>query len=177
MTKRLSRLDSWCARYVLSAFASFAFLVGTSKAADVTATWDGGSGNWSDASRWILNPLGAPVVPNNTSTTFDVVINSGTVTQDFVGGVVVEDIHLAGGTLSGNGDVTATGTSSWSKGTLSGNGKTTIAAGGTLSVTPFSNSLQRTDRVLENAGELSFNQANYEWFFSNATLNNLAGVR
>ena len=135
MTKCLSRLDSWCARCSWCAFASFAFLVGTTKAADVTATWDGATGNWSDASHWMLDPLGAPVVPNNTSTTFDVVINAGTVTQDFVGGVEIGNLDFAGGAIKSSGALTLTGPNSvWSGGVFSEHGSTVIADGAQLNL-------------------------------------------
>ncbi len=61
------------------------------------ATWLGGTGNWSDATRWSTNPL----FPNNGNGGFVFVasLGSGSITQDVAGGVIIEQLQMSGGTL------------------------------------------------------------------------------
>ncbi len=54
-------------------------LLADSPAADFSAVWNGGNGNWSDALHWNTNPN----YPNNGGgITYDATINGGTVTLD-----------------------------------------------------------------------------------------------
>ncbi len=60
------------------------------------ATYNGGTGNWSNPASW--NPA---VVPNNgnNGTDYDVFFSSGTLTQDIVAGVIINQLFMSGGTL------------------------------------------------------------------------------
>lgn len=53
-----------------------------------TATWDGTSGDWSDASKWNTNPS----FPNNNGTHFDVQVDGGTVILDQA--IAVQSVDL-----------------------------------------------------------------------------------
>jgi hypothetical protein len=81
---------------------------------------------------------------------------------------------LSGGTLTGSGDVTLTGTSSWADGGMSGTGTTTVAAGATMSILHSIDALRLT-RTLENSGTISRSGTAFPWQFANGTLNNLVG--
>lgn len=60
------------------------------------ATYNGGTGNWSDPTRW--NPA---VIPNNgnNGADYDVFFASGSLTQDIVDGVIINQLFMSGGTL------------------------------------------------------------------------------
>ncbi len=60
------------------------------------ATYNGGSGNWSDSTKWTPG-----VVPNNgnNGVDYDVNFSSGTLTQDIVAGVTINQLFMSGGTL------------------------------------------------------------------------------
>ena len=60
------------------------------------ATYNGGTGNWSDPGSWTPG-----VVPNNgnNGTDYDVFFSSGTLTQDIVAGVIINQLFMSGGTL------------------------------------------------------------------------------
>ena len=60
------------------------------------ATFNGGTGNWSDPASW--NPS---VVPNNGNQgqDYDVTFSTGTLTQDIVSGVTINQLFMSGGTL------------------------------------------------------------------------------
>src|SRR5262245_12140024 len=83
------------ARRVLASVARLASLYISALAADVTSTWNGTTGNWSDATRWSSNPN----FPNNGNGgfTYDAIINSGSVTLDQ--DIAIEKLTLSGGTL------------------------------------------------------------------------------
>ena len=61
-----------------------------------SATYNGGTGNWSDPTKW--NPQ---VVPNNgnNGTDYDVFFASGALTQDIIAGVTINQLFMSGGTL------------------------------------------------------------------------------
>ena len=62
----------------------------------INATYKGGTRNWSDPGSWTPD-----LVPNNTRTglDFDVFFASGTLTQDIVEGVTINQLFMSGGTL------------------------------------------------------------------------------
>ncbi len=61
-----------------------------------SVTYNGGSGNWSDPNQWSPH-----VVPNNGNQgqEYDVTFASGTLTQDIVAGVTINQLFMSGGTL------------------------------------------------------------------------------
>lgn len=120
------------------------------RAADVVATWDNTAflQPWSDGTRWTTVPDVSPVVPNNGNggQTFDVIINIGNAIQDVAGGVVVNNLDLIDGFLSGDQPVTIVGepgnplaVSSWSGVTQNteiwNTGGVTVGADATLEIT------------------------------------------
>jgi hypothetical protein len=124
---------------------SFSVLAPSAAAADLTATWNNSTGNWSDATRWNTNPL----FPNNVNGgfTFDAIINGGAVALDQ--NITIEALSLGGAitrapatsfTLTLNGPFT------WTGGTegdhvldigvkLGGDGLWSVGGAGVLSVT------------------------------------------
>ena len=61
-----------------------------------SATYNGSTGNWSDSTNWTPG-----VVPNNgnNGVEYDVNFSSGTLTQDIVDGVTINQLFMSGGTL------------------------------------------------------------------------------
>ena len=61
-----------------------------------STTYNGGTGNWSDSTNWTPG-----VVPNNgnNGVDYDVTFSSGTLTQDIVDGVTINQLFMSGGTL------------------------------------------------------------------------------
>ncbi len=61
-----------------------------------STTYNGGTGNWSDPTKW--DP---EVVPNNgnNGADYDVTFSSGTLTQDIIAGVTINQLFMSGGTL------------------------------------------------------------------------------
>ncbi|MEO8044158.1 MAG: FecR domain-containing protein [Spartobacteria bacterium] len=62
----------------------------------ISAEYNGGTGNWSDPASWAPKP-----VPNNgnNGANYDVVFSNGTLTQDIVSGVTINQLFMSGGTL------------------------------------------------------------------------------
>jgi hypothetical protein len=70
----------------------------------VSATWNGSTGNWTDAARWSTNPI----VPNNNGIhVYNAHINGGTVTLDQP--IEVADFTLSRGVIDGTNSLTAHG--------------------------------------------------------------------
>ena len=61
-----------------------------------STTYNGGTGNWSDPTKWTPG-----IVPNNgnNGVDYDVNFSSGTLTQDIVDGVTINQLFMSGGTL------------------------------------------------------------------------------
>ncbi|MBK7948254.1 MAG: hypothetical protein IPK00_05835 [Deltaproteobacteria bacterium] len=97
-------------------------------AAAVTSTWGGGTGVWSDPTRWSTNPL----FPCNGQggNTFDVVIGSGTATLDL--DCTIDSLALSFN-LDGGFILEVLGAASWTTGTMGGSGTTQVGGGLTLS--------------------------------------------
>ena len=108
------------------------------------ATWLGGTGNWSDATRWSTNPL----VPNNGNGGFVFVASlaSGNVTQDIAGGVIIEQLQMSGGTLVLSNPLRLNSGLQFSGGTISS---------GTLNLAGTSNQ----DATMTVAGGLTINNS------------------
>jgi hypothetical protein len=173
MRKRVN----WMLCLLLAIVLTLSLVGAISVAASITDTWDGTTGDWSDAAHWIPTPPGSPVVPNNTATTFDVVVNGGTVTQDFVSGVIINNLNITNGQIANNGAITANGPNSmWTGGTLSGSGTTAVPVDSTLNVN-LSISATLAGQTLESAGTINFSQVTSgpTWRLINGTINNLAG--
>ena len=62
-----------------------------------TATYLGGTNGWNTSAAWSTNPL----VPNNGNggANFNVVMGSGSLTQDIAAGVTIQQLQMSGGTL------------------------------------------------------------------------------
>ena len=144
-------------------------------AADIVSTWDGTTGNWSDASKWDTLDF-----PNNAAQTYEAILNSGTVTLDQA--IILELLTQSGGTLTGSSDLTLTGTSTWSSGTQAGgSARTIVSSGATLDLD--SSSSKFLSRALENSGTVNLTTTSINFgglrFGSNSTdpgiVNNLAG--
>ena len=95
---------------------------------NLPCTWDGSTGNWSNASKWSCG-----YVP----TTLDnIVINSGTVTLDVVDAHIFT-FNLSGGILnSGGNNLTLSGALTWSGGTLGGSGTMEVMGAATITNAP-----------------------------------------
>jgi hypothetical protein len=77
--------------------------------------------------------------------------STGTITLQ--GQCTWSNAKLTGATITGAGDLTLVGVSTWSAGTMSGLGKTTVAAGATLNLSGGAHTLARR---LENFGTLNW---------------------
>ncbi len=127
--------------------------------ADITTTWDGGTGNWVDSPHW-----SGGVFPNNSAPNFyRAIINSGTVT--LAQAVSINQLTLGGGTITGSGTITLaaglvntiTGTPTIGGGTIFGGMGATISVqpGATLTVLDGANFFAQTSSpgyTLTNAG-------------------------
>ena len=80
-------------------------------------TWNGTTGTWSNAAKWL--PSGVPGPADN------VTIDAGIVTLDAAASI--NNLALTGGTLNGNFGMTIGGTFAWSGGAFGGSGTATIA--------------------------------------------------
>src|SRR5687767_10073043 len=95
-----------------------------SMAADITSTWNGSTGNWSDATKWSSNPL----FPNNGASTFDVIHNGGSLTVDQ--NIAIQKLNYSGGNLGGAGfTLTLNDLLTWTGGGMSGAGITQANGG------------------------------------------------
>ncbi len=143
--------------------------VGSLTAADVVATWDGSTGNWTDFARWSSNPL----YPSNGNGgfTYDVIIDSGIVTQDLLAGVTIENLTVSGGSILGEGDLTVNGLYTWTAGTMDGTGTTYLNGGVDIS----SNAGKNFYRPMVNAGTLTWSgTGDIRAYTVEATFTNLA---
>jgi MYXO-CTERM domain-containing protein len=99
-----------------------------SSPAQVNSTWNGTTGNWSDAARWSSNPL----FPNNGNggNTYNAVVNAGTVTVDQP--ITIEGLTFGGGTIATSSNLTLNAPFTTGIATLSGAGTFEARGGGTL---------------------------------------------
>jgi hypothetical protein len=74
-------------------------LVATTRA-DIIATWNGTTGNWSEAARW----SGGVTPQNSGPDLYDAVIGAGTVTLNQA--ITINQLAMSGGTLDGAGPLT-----------------------------------------------------------------------
>ena len=104
-------------------FALFCFVTGSSPAADVTSTWDGTDGVWSDSTKW-----DSALFPNNGNAglTYDAVIAAGAVDVDQPIGI--DALLFTGGTISG-ADALTLSSLTWTGGSFTGTGLVTVGGG------------------------------------------------
>jgi hypothetical protein len=103
---------------------------------------------------------------------------SSTATVNNNGSITVGQLQMAGGTLTGSGNLTATGASTWSAGSMDGTGKTIVSSGGTLAIDNGS-SIVYLYRVLENNGTIAWTGTGYVLGYKpsvTGTINNKAGA-
>jgi hypothetical protein len=141
-------------------------LLAGSAAAQVTSTWNGSTGNWTDVARW-----STPNFPNNGNggVNYNAVVNAGTVTlnQD----ITVTGFTMGGGTVSAPGaggpfTLTATNTLNWTGGTF-GAGQT-LRSNGTATI-----DFPGLGGTFNNAGTATLNSMTGT---AGAIMNNLAGA-
>jgi hypothetical protein len=101
-------------------FVIIALLLAQPRAvAAVMKTYIGGTGSWTDGSKW--DPPGQPDIGD------DVTISSGSVSLGV--DTAIATLTQSGGTLTGSGTLTVTGLVTWTSGTMSGSGTTVATAG------------------------------------------------
>jgi hypothetical protein len=88
----------------------------------VTSTWGGSTGDWSNRLKWTPT---SDYPHNNGSTTYDVIVNAGGVTQDVT--VAIQTLTLSGsafisGTSDGFPTLTCNGLLTWTNGSFLGGG-------------------------------------------------------
>ncbi|HEX2971911.1 MAG TPA: hypothetical protein VHP11_06240, partial [Tepidisphaeraceae bacterium] len=169
------------------------------QAAEVTSTWKGSSGNWTDSSKWLNDPamLG---YPGSTSTLCDVLIvgpntgftvtlntgvlinaltldakdsvlnqTSGKLTLGADSSITCGSYLLTGGTLAGQGNLLVSGTLAWNGGDMDAGGKTTIASAGNLQIA--GPYTKSLKRTLDNSGTIAHSESS---IYLQGTLNNLS---
>jgi len=85
-------------------------------AAQVSATWNGGSGSWTDATQWSSNPTYPLNGQPTAGDTYAVTIASGNVYRNVP--ITLAALNLTGGLVYGPSAVTVTGAMSWSAGVV-----------------------------------------------------------
>jgi hypothetical protein len=148
----------------ISLFLMVFLLLSTSyRVQDVSCTWDGTAGDWTDASKWSCDQ-----VPGEGDFA---TINDGTVT--LTGDISLEGLTFTYGTLTGPGDLT-TKILNWDQGTMSGTGTTTV--NDFLNITGVGY-MTLSDRTLNNAGDATWARAGSLFFNTpETTFNNLEGA-
>jgi fibronectin-binding autotransporter adhesin len=136
--------------------------------AQTTSTWDGSTGNWTDALRWSTNPN----FPNdgNGGVNYTAVINAGSVTLNQAIGVT--GFTMGGGTLAGPSvggpfTLTAAGTINLNSGTLAAG--VTVRNNGTANI----NGNYNVNGLFINAGTVANGGTGGS---SSGTITNLAGA-
>ena len=146
------------------------------RAATAVATWGDGTGNWSNLSNW----TGTSAVPNNAGgTTYEAVINSGTVTLDQ--DVTVQNLTVAKAwytmpnspELASNKTLTVMGAFYWDHGVLSGTG--TINAMGSMTLDPAT-WLITNRQTINNYGTAAWLGSFRYALVNGGTINNMAGA-
>ncbi|HEU4855618.1 MAG TPA: hypothetical protein VFS89_10130, partial [Nitrosospira sp.] len=130
----------------------------------VDRTWFGGAGDWGVDTNW--SPTGVPGISDKA------IINSGNSTLSFNTGIT--GLDLSSGTLSGTGNLTLSGLSSWTGGSISGAASTTF--NDTLDIIGNNGKGISGTRVINlndttTWGGNTGNSGN-TLFFSNGTINN-----
>jgi len=119
-----------CRRWGLILIPLLPAVVASASPGDLTATWDGATGDWTDPIHWTTDPL----YPDNGNggQSFGAVIEGGSVTlNDFV---TVNDLVLDADLDGGAGFLTVQGAAAWNGGTMGGRGTLLVAPGGSLDI-------------------------------------------
>ncbi len=135
---------------------SIAFVCRPIQGADVSATWLGATGNWTEAANWDTNP----VYPNNGSgTTFDATINGGDVTLDQ--NITLQQLFYNGDKLEGSFDLLLNEGLTWTGGEIAGSSGSKIdLATGSVSMIAAPATGTETDatlsgRAINNGGSVT----------------------
>lgn len=134
------------------------------------STWDGTTGNWTQATRWSTNP----VFPNNNGpNAYDAQIAAGAVTLDQ--NITINRLQLSGGVIEGNSALTAAEGIAWTGGTVRGSGILNLGTAGPTTITGPSAALILNARTVNNAGSATFTAGTIRGG-NGAVLNNQAGA-
>ncbi len=98
---------------IIAALAASGFI---QPALAVDRTWFGSTGDWGVDTNW--SPIGVPGISDKA------IINRGNSTLSFNTGIT--GLDLSNGTLSGTGNLTLSGLSTWTRGTITGAATTTF---------------------------------------------------
>jgi len=119
---------------------------------------------------------GTVAVADQTSITGDGVLEVAGGSLTVAGAASLDRLTLSGGTLTGTGELTLMGESSWTSGYMTGTGKTIVAAEASLALSGTGG--KYLSRVLENAGVMTYAGGGLQYgALENAagTISNLAG--
>lgn len=108
------------------------FSIPAVRAAQLSCSWGGGAGNWTDLN-WNSGAGCNGVFPHNNGDTFNATLRTsiGAVTLDQ--DIVIQAFNFNGGTLTGTGNLIVNNVFRWTRGTLSGTGMTRANGGLDLS--------------------------------------------
>jgi choice-of-anchor C domain-containing protein len=155
-------------RALVCAFAIFLVISNTAVFSQVTSTWNGTTGNWTDTTRWSTDPL----FPNNGNggNDYNAVVNGGTVTLDQ--DIEIEGLTLGAATINGNFNLVLNNVSTWTtfNSVMSGSGTTTIASGATLNLILGAFGERDLNRTLVNHGTTNWLGGIFR--MNNATIQN-----
>ena len=163
--KRTLRTLLLAATLVVAHFA----LSSNSFAADFSAIWDGGNGNWGDALHWNTNPN----YPDNAGgVTYDATINSGNVTLDR--NITIQRLFFSNGIVGGGFELTLNDGLTWSGGRIGS--IVNLATGSASTIAPNSSSSSYLDgATINNSGSVTQSAGVYAGT-GGAIINNLAGA-
>ena len=107
------------ATLILSATLGLYF--SNTQAADISCTWAGGPGNWTDPN-WNSNSGCSGTFPNNNGKTFDATLRTSFGAVNLDRDIAIQTFNFNGGTLTGTNNLTVNKAFNWTRGTLSGTG-------------------------------------------------------
>jgi hypothetical protein len=157
----------WTSLLFVTLIGTHLALLPVSSAADFSAIWDGGNGNWGDSLHWSTNPN----YPNNTGgVTYDATINGGNATLDR--NITIQTFFFNDlGVLNGAFALTIDEGFNWTKGGIGPSTTVNLAAGSVsiISTDPFSSYINGT---LNNSGTVN-QMSSFDLY---GVINNLAGA-
>lgn len=162
----IHRLQSTRLR-VSGAILMFVLTTAASARAQTNATWNGPSGNWTNAAIWSTNPL----YPNNGNpggSTYNAILtgNSSTITLD--ANITIEQLQFNTGTLAGTNTLTLNQLFTWGNGSADSGG--TLFGAGTLNANGGASFNGASLMSILNGWTLNLN-ANSTWSNGNITVN------